>query len=103
MALLLRQVAKKLAGGITPTSSYFAGEDEELARFGPHQFGILSKFDFLDLGNGDAAGGNRGSRPGLSVGLDRGDQSNVADDGHPVVEVKMGGHYFDLPALPGYD
>ena len=47
LAFLLRQVSEKLAGCIAPATSDFAGEDEELARFGPHQFGILTAFGVL--------------------------------------------------------
>ena len=38
LAFLLRQVAEQLAGCVAPATSDFAREDEELARFGAHQF-----------------------------------------------------------------
>ena len=71
LAFLLRQVTEQLACCITPSTSYFAREDEELAHFGPQQFGILPAFRFLNVGNGHAAGGDRCTWPWLPIGLDR--------------------------------
>ena len=44
--------------------------------------------------------GDRCARPRLPCGCKRGDQRDVANDWHAVIETEAGGQHFDLPAIP---